>query len=181
MNHHVALCHKRYSGISEVRLSQVGSVSSYRHKAEPETLPTENTAATKTANNYVDCQDIFTVQTTLLQTVICVISNPLYPERETKVRVLLDQGSQRSYITSQLKEKHKLPVLGKENMIIKTFGAGSNEDSIIVCDVASMKIKNLKSGFSIDLNLLTAPLICSSLQGQAVKWAKENYPHYILI
>ena len=31
-------------------------------------------AATKTANNYVDCQDTFTVQTTLLQTAICVIS-----------------------------------------------------------------------------------------------------------
>ena len=63
-------------------------------------------------------------------------------------------------------------------MIIKTFGAGSNEDSITVCDVASMKIKNPKSGFSIDLNLLTVPLICSPLQGQAVKWAKENYPHF---
>ena len=173
----MALCHKKYSGISEVKLPQVGSVSTSRHKAEPETVPTENTAATKTANNYVDCQDTFTVQTTLLQTAICVISNHLYPERETKVRVLLDQGSQHSYITSQLKEKLNLPVLGKENMIIKTFGAGSNEDSITVCDVASMKIKNPKSGFSIDLNLLTVPLICSPLQGQAVKWAKENYPH----
>ena len=78
----------------------------------------------------MDCQDTFAVQTTLLQTAICVISNPLYPERETKVRVLLDQGSQRSYITSQLKEKLNLPVLGKENMIIKTFGAGSNEDTL---------------------------------------------------
>ena len=173
----MALCHKKYSGISEVKLPQVGSVGTSRRKAEPETVPTENTAATTTANNYVDCQDTFAVQTTLLQTAICVISNPLYPERETKVRVLLDQGSQRSYITSQLKEKLNLPVLGKENMIIKTFGAGSNEDSITVCDVAGMKIKNPKSGFSIDLNLLTVPLICSPLQGQAVKWAKENYPH----
>ena len=110
-------------------------------------LTAENTAATKTARNYVDCQDTFRVQATLLQTAICVISNPLYPERETKVRVLLDQGSQR-----QLKEKLNLPVLGKENMIIKTFGAGSNEDSITVCDDASMKIKNPKSGFSIDLS-----------------------------
>ena len=177
MNHHAALCHKKYGGISEVRLPQVGSVSTSRHKAEPETVPTENTAATKTANIYVDCQDTFTIQTTLLQTAICVISNPLYPERETKVRLLLDQGSQRSYITGQLKEKLNLPVLGKENMIIRTLGAGSNEDSITACDVASMKIKNPKSGFSIDLNLLTVPLICSPLQGQAVRWAKENYPH----
>ena len=117
------------------------------------------------------------MQTTLLQTAICVILNPPYPEKETKVRVVLDQGSQRSYITNQLKEKLNLPILGKENMIIKTFGAGSNEDSITVCDVASMKIKNPKSGFSIDLNLLTVPLICSPLQGQAVKCGKENYPH----
>ena len=173
----MALCHRKYSGISEVRLPQVGSVGIPRHKAEPETVPAENTATTKTTNNYVDCQDTFTVQTTLLQTVICMISNPLYPERETKVRVLLDQGSQRSYITSQLKEKLNLPVPEKENMIIKTFGAGSNEDSITACDVASVKIMNPKSQFSIDLNLLTVLLICSPLQGQVVKCAKENYPH----
>ena len=61
-------------------------------------------------------------------------------------------------------------------MIIKTFGAGSNEDSITVCDVASLKIKNPKLGFSIDLNLLTIPLICSPLQGQPVKWAKRITP-----
>ena len=89
----MALCHKMYSGISEVKLPQVGSVSTSRHKAEPETVPTENTAATKTANSYVDCQDTFAVQTTLLQTAICVISNPLYPERETKVRVLPIMGA----------------------------------------------------------------------------------------
>ena len=174
LNHHVALCHKRYSGISEVKLPQVGSVSTSRHKAEPETVPTENTAATKTANNYVDCQDTFTVQTTLLQTAICVVSNPLCPERETKVRVLLDQGSQLSYITSQLKEKLNLPVLGKENMIIKTFGAGSNEDSITVCDVASMKIKNPKSGFLIDINLLTVSPFLFSTSGSSCKVGKRE-------
>ena len=108
----MTLCHKKYSEISEVRLPQVGSVSTSRHKAEPETVNTENTAATKTLDNYVDCQDTFTVQTTLLQTAICAISNRLYPERETKVRVLLDQGTQRSYITSQLKKILNLPVLG---------------------------------------------------------------------
>ena len=63
-----------YSGISEVRLPQVGSASILRHKAELEILPAENMAATKIANNYVDFQDTFTVQTTLLQTALCVIS-----------------------------------------------------------------------------------------------------------
>ena len=62
LNHHVALCHKKYSGISEVKLPQVGSVSISRHKAEPETVPTENTAATKTANNYMDCPDTLIYQ-----------------------------------------------------------------------------------------------------------------------
>ena len=47
LNHHVALCHKKYDGISEVRLPQVGSVSTSRHKAELETVPAENTTAIK--------------------------------------------------------------------------------------------------------------------------------------
>ena len=41
---------------------------------------------------------------------------------ETSARAILDSGSQRTYVTSQVRERIKLPTIATETIRIKTFG-----------------------------------------------------------
>ena len=45
------------------------------------------------------------------------------------------------------------------------------------CDAVKFVLKNQNKTFEIEVNALATPLICSSLQGQDVKLAKETFPH----
>ena len=58
---------------------------------------------------------------TLLQTAYTKVSN-FSTQKEAKVCVLFDTGSQRSYISDELRNYLKLSVLRKERIFIKTFG-----------------------------------------------------------
>ena len=63
-----------------------------------------------------------TDKTVLLQTAIVSISRPDCPTETIKARMILDSGSQRSYVSVRLKDAIKLPVIGTEQLEIKTFG-----------------------------------------------------------
>ena len=43
-------------------------------------------------------------------------------KKGVKARIILDSGSQRSYITNRLKDELSLPVECQETMLIETFG-----------------------------------------------------------
>ena len=60
--------------------------------------PTFASTPTSTAS-YVD-----THQTVLLQTALVEVRNPLHPSRRLKLRIVMDNGSQRSYLTQRVKE-----------------------------------------------------------------------------
>ena len=62
----------------------------------------------------------------LLQTADCIISNP----RETKTlkkKILLDPGSQKTYLSHAVKDYLKLDVITKQNVAIKTFGSTNGQ------------------------------------------------------
>ena len=59
----------------------------------------------------------------LLQTARAIVYNPNQPHLTTEVRLILDSGSQRSYVTDKLKHTLALEPIYAENMLIKTFGA----------------------------------------------------------
>lgn len=65
------------------------------------------------------------VNTTLLQTCIANVRGPNTESRQLQCRILLDCGSQRSYITECTAKSLKLPVTEKINLSIFTFGAKS--------------------------------------------------------
>jgi len=64
------------------------------------------------------CAD--TTMAVLLQTARADVYSPMSPQSVMKVRVLLDNGSQRSYITNCIQQALALPML-KRQMLIKTF------------------------------------------------------------
>ena len=58
----------------------------------------------------------------LLQTATTEVVRPDNDTSSLSVRLVFDSCSQRSYITKNLKDRLKLPVIGRESLQIKTFG-----------------------------------------------------------
>ena len=58
----------------------------------------------------------------LLQTAEIVLENPFNKE-EVRVKALLDQGSQRSYLSQRIKSILDLDPISSENISISTFGS----------------------------------------------------------
>ena len=89
-------------------------------------------------------------------------------------RIILDTGSQRSYVTNRLKESLLLESEQVEEMLIKTFGTEKHTKHS--CPVVTLSM-DTKDGRQLQLQFLTVPLICESLSGQPVVCAAERYPH----
>ena len=56
----------------------------------------------------------------LLQTALVTVTD-LHKQKQTKINALFDTGSQRTYVSEELRNYLKLPVLRKERIIIKVF------------------------------------------------------------
>ena len=63
----------------------------------------------------------------LLQTGLAKISNVSQPGYISKSCLLLDRGSQRSFISTELRDKLNLPTIRKESVMVKTFGTEQSE------------------------------------------------------
>ena len=58
----------------------------------------------------------------LLQTARAKVSSPRNETIASDVRILLDSGAQKTYITDKLAQSLNLPIVGKDKIVIKTFG-----------------------------------------------------------
>ena len=110
----------------------------------------------------------------LLQTARTTVCGPSASTAMENVRMILDGGSQRSYITGQLREQLALPTLQTETLMIKPFG--SEGGRITTCDVVRVGVKT-KRGTYLELQLLVVPLICDTLTGQPMTCARVRYSH----
>ena len=108
--------------------------------------------------------------TVLLQTARAVASNA--DGTKTKdVRILFDNGSQRSYVTNTLKSQLNLGTMKKETLHLNTFG----EQNYRKQDCDMVKIHLTKPGCEeIEICALGFPVICSSLPS---KVDVTQYPH----
>ena len=81
----------------------------------------------------------------------------------------------RTYITSDLKEKLQLPVLGREQLLIKTFG--SDDKELTICEIVKLSLKSLHDNLNISLSAYAVPVICSPIYNQPVEFAVQSYNH----
>ncbi len=114
----------------------------------------------------------------LLQTATVDVYNPLSPQSHVKVRVLLDSGSQRSYVTDRLQRSLALPILKRQQMLIKTFGSKQEESQ--VCDVVKIGLRTV-SRVRLELPFFSVPMICEPLSHQPISLCKATCNHLMSI
>ena len=156
--HHISICtsHTPLTPPSDKSQSKEGT--NQRDKCSPESAPAVMFISSKTP--------------ILLQTAQAVINKTGSAGGGRKIRIILDSGSQRSYITNHLKKDLNLQVDHQETMLIKTFG--SKEEKSQNCDVVHFSIK-LLDGKDMQMSAYSVPLICEPLSGQTVDLAKNMY------
>ena len=114
----------------------------------------------------------------LLQTSCAVVSKPTQPDCSAVARILLDSGSQKTYITYDLKERLNLRPIKIEQVLIKTFG--NDDEQLHQCEVVQICLKGMNSDLSLYVTAYVVPTICSPLRNQAIEFAKEKYSHCVI-
>uniref|UniRef100_A0A1X7TWL4 DUF1758 domain-containing protein n=1 Tax=Amphimedon queenslandica TaxID=400682 RepID=A0A1X7TWL4_AMPQE len=109
----------------------------------------------------------------LLQTACAVVFNPTNHDFHEEVRVILDCGSQRSYITNSLKKRLQLVSEGKKAMSIMTFGSTKVRNE--TCDLVRVGVRAKESDF--ELRLLSVPHICSPIASMPVETCRSKYSY----
>ena len=109
----------------------------------------------------------------LLQTARVRVKSPQEQQSRT-VRLILDSGSQKSYVTREIKDALGLPVIGKDKLLIKTFGKTSPK--ITTCEIVQFTI-SCKDGTDFTMQAYVVPVICTPISNQVVSLAVEKYDH----
>lgn len=111
----------------------------------------------------------------LLQTAHASVSNPNAGEQSKNVRLILDLGSQKSYITENLRRELNLPSVSTETLVVKTFG--NTTETARTCDIVQTCIRGTNSDLNIYVSCYAVPVICSPLACQPVQFASSHYSH----
>ena len=109
----------------------------------------------------------------LLQTAKAAIYRPGQPNKKL-ARLILDSGSQRSYVTTTVKDKLRLPSERKQTISVKTFG--STEENTQSVDVVHL-CTTTEHGDDVQLSAFVIPLICDPLQSQSIVHASVTHAH----
>ncbi len=90
----------------------------------------------------------------------------------TKIRMLFYSGSQRSYITNELKEKLDLKPTKQETLHLNTFGEEGFKRQ--KCDMFSLQLQGEDGELDIELSSLAFPVICSPV---STRINIQEFPH----
>ena len=147
--------------------SAVCENKSKQGKAKSETSDSdiENERGETSTNCYSNLASI------LFQTAEIVLENP-FNKKRVRVNALLDQRSQRSYLSQRIKSILDLVPISKENISISTFGNLNSKQSTLekVCS----NLKN-ESEQTFPIEALSIPLIRLSVKDQLTNFAKLRF------
>ena len=143
------------------------SVNQEKPNFNPQNANPQQNENNSTANNLVNNRG-----NVLLQTAYVNVSD-LSVQKETNAIVLFDSGSQRTYISNELKNLLNLPVLRKESIVIQTFG---NKNSCVK-SVDIVPLKLFGNSKTVIIEAISTPFICSDILNQNVKSVSSHYKH----
>ena len=126
--HHISICQGHLNTVPPT----------YPAHSVPTPVPEQQGLTVQPGTNSVVCYSNSSTPV-LLQTAQAIVYNPQQPECKVKARIVLDSGSQRTYLTDNLKNILQLPVLEKKQVSIKTFG--STEERLEFVEVAALGIR----------------------------------------
>ena len=110
----------------------------------------------------------------LLQTARADVSAPGVGGKTENIRIIFDSGSQKTYINERVKRSLNLKVVGKDRLLIKTFG--SETPRTRECEIVQIAVKSL-DGMEIYINAYVVSNICSPITNQVMSIAVERYEH----
>ena len=165
--HHTSLCadtekppDKSTTGNMSRLLEQPPNSSGNTSVKPPINATTANTNASLTTLSSPNTQHSMVSHTNkicLLKTAVVTVSSS---HAEAKTNILFDEGSQRSFLTSDLADALSLHPTKQEDICISTFGANNPISQKL--DVASIKLKT-RSGRYVPLSVLIVPSIAVPL------------------
>ena len=128
----------------------------------------ENTTNVLVGSASSICHDEIILQSALAD--VCDI----HEKRTENTCILFDGGSQRTYLTDELRDRLGLKCIRKEKLILKRFA--SNEGLWRCLDVVQICLKG-KDGMDVYMEALCVPHICSPLKVPVVSWTKSQYKY----
>ncbi len=170
--HHIAICSatkERQGSGGLPPKTPVKPTDGERSGLNPMAPPFSEPRPDPSTTLYVDAS-----RTVLLQTAQTILYNPESPQTTIGARVILDPGSQRSYITERARTSLKLKPTGQQCMSISTFGSGGRSSQ--TCDVVKVGVQT-REGHECSLELFVVPLICEPLRFQPISACMERYAH----
>ena len=118
---------------------------------------------------------IDTKTSVLIQTAKIFVSRADDPNHRIQARLTFDTGSQRSYVSTRLKNALQLPTINQEKLMIKTFGSETGQ--IQSRDLVQLCVQGTTLETFLYVTAYAVPIICSPLQNQAVNFAASTYQH----
>jgi len=94
---------------------------------------------------------------------------------QAKVRLLLDSGSQRTYVSRTLVNKLELKPTSTESLCLSTFGNEPTRPKKF--DVFEFAISSTKTNEPIKLKAVAMNHICNPITDQEIIWSVEHYEH----
>lgn len=151
------------------------------YKQAPSPTPTPKMDLNPGAPSYVPTLTTNTLCSTekkavLLQTACAVVHNPMKPEVVLEIRILLDSGSQRSYISDRAVKLLQLVPKGEQTLSIATFGA--LKEHTTVCTIVDVGMCT-KGYPTMSLSLYAVPTICEPLSCQPISASVEENDHLL--
>ena len=129
----------------------------------------ENAETQTTTNMHVSGRN-----TVLLQTAQAEVSAPGIGGKTENVRIIFDSGSQKTYIHERIKRSLNLKAVGKDRLLIKTFG--DEAPRVRECEIVQIAVKSL-DGMEIYIHAYVVPNICSPITNQVMSIAVEKYEY----
>ncbi len=158
--HHRSLCPKKFKYSDSVQTRR------------------EVSALTEETNEPNKCQEnalISSGECVLMQTAKAEIKNP-NSSSSAEVRLLLDSGSQRTYITENLADRLNLKKMGEQEIRLATFG--TETPKVIKTSSTEISIK-LNNGKYMKLSANIVPTISGSVQRKTIKLSTEHLEHLV--
>ena len=178
-SHHTSICHK---------------LAATHHRTSPLQMPVTNTKTLLTVSSnqitaastldpsapifsspptstslYVDSSKAI-----LLQTALVEVFNPCDPSLMLKLRVIMNSGSQRSYLTQCVKDS--LALVTSETQCLSIAAFGSTRGDPKSCEVVRVAIRT-RSGHEQEFKVFVVPQICDPLTAQSVNLSSRMYSH----
>ena len=183
LGHHQSICQRDQQPQTKNNCAVTGCASCQSSRAEKQvnlTLESPDNRKEKAGEHDRTGEQMFTVSGTvksknevLLKTasVLAVGENSA---TTVPIRMLLDDGSQKSYITNSLKTELKLKNVKKQTVCLNTFGNDHYQKHAL--DVVKLKLKGQFNGYcnEIEVSALCVPEICMPLPA-SIDLEKYNY------